>query len=59
MNVEIPQEPFYSLEINTSWLNQQHNSPATSTGLINGNNNDQIIPEQYWVQLAMMVEDVR
>ena len=56
--IEIPLEPLNSLEINTSSLVPQQ-SPATYTGLINGNNNDQIIPEQYWVQIAIMVEDVR
>ena len=56
--MEIPEEPLFSLEINTSSLDQQ-DGPASYTGLINGNNNDQIIPEQYWVQIAIMIEDVR
>ena len=56
--MDIPLEPLYSLEINTSSLQPQY-GPASYSGLINGNNNDQIIPEQYWVQIAIMVEDVR
>ena len=46
----------FSLEINTSGL---RSDISASYDLSNVGDNDGIIPEQYWVQTAVMVEQIR
>ena len=46
----------FSLEINTSGL---QSGISASYDLSNGSDNDGIIPELYWVQTAVMLEDIR